>query len=81
MQFFQLIPDESRSWYEPGPSGPPFVECSQDLLQERLEQMWNEQGLPELETLAKPLVDLAMKFHNQYEDGRETLSDDMYVMY
>ena len=80
-QFFQRSPDSESSWAEPIPSESAFLECSPELLQERLEQMWDKQGLSELEILAKPLVHLAEEIHKQYKGKSKTLSDTVYVMY
>ena len=81
VNFIQLIPDESPTWYEPGPTGPAFTEYRLCELQTRLEQMWNVKEFNELNALAKPVSQLALKLNKNRRVNSEKLADSTYMMY
>lgn len=77
VHFFPLGPDDAESWFETPPEGD-FVEFGD--LEAALRQLWQAQGLPELEALAQPLAKLADELEIREQDASE-ISPFVYVMY
>lgn len=79
--FFPLGPVfEEPSWWEGPPSGPDFVPLDTGSIESRLRDLWRSEGLPELDELVQPLMELAEKLEVRDLEDSE-VSPFVYVMY
>jgi hypothetical protein len=82
VRFFETAPDPaSTSYYTPHKSAAdPFVQLEPADWERLLRDMWQKEGLPELTTLAGPLMDLAEKL--KLRDAEQSdVSPFIYVMF